>query len=310
VFDTLIVGGGPAGLSTALVLGRARRSVLLIDSGRPANGAARAVGGLLGQTGVAPTELRSAGRAQLEELPTVEVRNGEALAAELGRAGLTVRLDTGELVHTRSLVLAHGLRYEPPPLPGIEPLWARSAFHCPFCDGWEVRDRPLAVHGRGREAARSALVVAGWSNDVVLCTDGPAAVGPERAVLAAAGVRVREERIRRLVGDGDQLRRIEFEAGPDEHRDALFVRTHRDQPNGLAAGLGCELTDGGTIVTDGDGRTGIPGVFAAGDAATERLRSVANAMGAGSRVAYSVALDLVTELGQPAHAAPVLSLAA
>jgi thioredoxin reductase len=108
-------------------------------------------------------------------------------------------------------------------------------------------------------------------------------------------VRVRVEPIRGLVGRGGRLERIEFVGGPAEKRDALFVRTHRDQPNGLAAALGCRLTAGGTIATDGDGRTDVPGVYAAGDAATEHSRSVANAIGSGSRVAYAVALDLVRE---------------
>jgi thioredoxin reductase len=293
VLDAVIVGGGPAGLSAALVLGRARRRVLVLDTGRPANSVSNGIGGLLAQGGVAPADLRRSGREQLADHPNVEVRDGAVLGAEPRAEGLTVTLDDGPAVSTRTLVLAHGLRYDPPPLPGIGTLWGHSVFHCPFCDGWEVRDRPLAVHGSGPEAARTALVVSGWSSDVVLCTDGPARLNGERAALEQAGVRVREELITGLAGQDDRLERIEFAGGPAERRDALFVRTHRDQPNGLAAALGCDLAEGGTIVTDGDGRTGIPGVYAAGDAATEHSRSVANAIGSGSRVAYAVSLDLV-----------------
>jgi thioredoxin reductase len=203
-----------------------------------------------------------------------------------------VRLGDGTELRTRALVLAHGLSYEPPALPGIEPLWGRSAFHCPFCGGWEVRDRALAVHGNGPDVVRTALVVSGWSSDVVLLTDGPARLGDAgQASLAAAGVRVREEPVRRLAGRDGRLDRIEFVSGPVERRAALFVRTWRGQPNWLAAALGCELTAGGTIVTDGDGRTPVAGVYAAGDAATDRLRSVAAAIGTGSRAALAVALD-------------------
>jgi len=293
VLDAVIVGGGPAGLSAALVLGRARKRVLVLDTGRPANAPTQAVGGLLAQVGVAPTELRRAGREQLAGHPNVEVRDGAVLDAASLSDGFAVKVDGGS-VRTRSLVLAHGLRYDPPELPGVEALWGRSVFHCPFCDGWEVRDLSLAVHGSGPEAARSALVVAGWSSDVLLLTDGPAKLNGERAALESAGVRVREEPIRELVGGSGWLKRIEFAAGPAEQRDALFVRTRRGQPNDLAAALGCELTEAGTIVTDGDGRTGVPGVYAAGDAATEQFRSVANALGFGSRVAQRVALDLVS----------------
>jgi thioredoxin reductase len=310
MFDAVIVGGGPAGLSTALVLGRARRRVLVLDTGRPANAPAGAVGGLLGQEGVAPLELRKTGREQLAGYPTVEVREEGVLGAEPLAEGLAVTLEQGGVVHTGALVLAHGLRYDPPPLPGIRPLWARSVFHCPFCDGWEVRDRPLAVHGNGPEAAQSALVISGWSSDVVLCTDGPADLGAEGALLAQAGVRVREEPIQRLVGRGHQLERIEFMSGPGEEREALFVRTQRGQPNDMAASLGCELTDSGTIVTDGDGRTGIPGVYAAGDAATDHSRSVANAVGTGSRVAYAVALSAAARRPAVAAREPVCARSA
>jgi thioredoxin reductase len=292
--DAVVVGGGPAGLSAALVLGRARRQVLVVDTGRPANVKSSAIGGLLGQNGVAPVELRHAGREQLMDLPTVELRDAAVIDAGEGSTGLGVSLSDGSTLRTRSLVLAHGLSYEPPALPGIEPLWGRSVFHCPFCDGWEVRDRALAVHGNGPEAVRSALVVSGWSSDLMLLTDGPARFGEvERASLAAAGVRVREEPVRRLVGEDGSLERVEFASGPAVQRDALFVRTRRGQPNGLAAALGCELTAGGTIVTDGDGRTGVASVYAAGDTATEQLRSVAAAIGTGSRAALAAALDHV-----------------
>jgi thioredoxin reductase len=296
VLDAVIVGGGPAGLSAALVLGRARKRVLVLDTGRPANAAsAHAIGGLLSQAGVSPAELRRSGREQLAEFPNVEIRESEVLDAGPLDDGLAVRLDGG-FARTRALVLAHGLRYDPPPLPGVRALWGHTVFHCPFCDGWEVRDRPLAFHGDGRSAARSALVLSGWSNDVVLLTDGPARLNGEREVLEAAGVRIREEPIRELVGAGGRLERIEFAAGPAEEREALFVRTRREQPNGLAEALGATLTEGGTIETDVDGRTGVPGVYAAGDAATDHSRSVANAVGTGSRVAYAMALDQVTAL--------------
>jgi thioredoxin reductase len=285
----VIVGGGPAGLSAALVLGRANKRVLVVDDDRPANAVSHAVGGLLGHDRVTPEDLRDSGRRQLDGHANVEVRRGAVEDVDRIADGFVVRPTDGPAVRAHAIVLAHGLRYDPPPLPGIEALWGRSVFHCAFCDGWEVRDRPLAFHGGGAGAVRSALVLAGWSNDVVLCTDG--APDPGGAVLAAAGVRVRTEPIARLAGSDGRLERIEFTHGPLERREALFVTTRRDQPNGLAAALGCELTEAGTIVTDADGRTSVPGVYAAGDAATERSRSVANAIGGGSRVAYAVALE-------------------
>jgi thioredoxin reductase len=291
-YDAVIVGGGPAGLSAALVLGRARKRVLVIDDDRPANAVSQGVGGLLGHDRVKPADLRESGRRQLEEHENVDVRHGAVGDAERIHDGFLITPTDGAAVRAHAIVLAHGLRYDPPPLPGIEALWARSVFHCAFCDGWEVRDRPLAFEGSGPAAVRSALLLAGWSNDVVLCTDG--APDPGGALLAEAGVRVRTEPIARLAGHDGRLEQIEFTHGPAEQREALFVNTRRDQPNGLAAALGCELTADGTIVTDADGRTNVPGVYAAGDAATPSSRSVANAIGTGSRVAYAVALERLT----------------
>src|SRR3954454_1937659 len=293
-YDAVIVGGGPAGLSAALVLGRARKRVLGVDEDRPANAVSQGVGGLLGQDRVRPADLRESGRRQLAEHANVEFRHGAVEDAERIGEAFVVRPADGPAVRAHAIVLAHGLRYEPPPLPGIQALWGRSVFHCAFCDGWEVRDRPLAFQGSGVAAVRSALVLAGWSNDVVLCTDG--APDPGGAALEAAGVQVRTEPIVRLVGNDGRLTQIEFSHGPAERREALFVNTRRDQPNGLAAALGCQMSEAGTIVTDADGRTNVAGVYAAGDAATAHSRSVANAIGTGSRVAYAVALERVAPL--------------
>jgi thioredoxin reductase len=297
-YDAVIVGGGPAGLSAALVLGRANKRVLVLDEGRPANAASQGVGGLLGHERVKPAELRVSGQRQLAEHASVELRDGAVADAERAWDGFVVTPADGPPVRAHALVLAHGLRYDPPGMPGIEALWGRSVFHCAFCDGWEVRDRPLAFHGSGPGAVRSALVLAGWSNDVVLCTDG--APDPGGALLAEAGVRVRTEPIARLAGRDGRLERIEFLHGPAERREALFVNTRREQPNGLAAALGCEMTSAGTIVTDADGRTSVPGVYAAGDCATAHSRSVANAIGTGSRVAYAVALERLAPLAAAA----------
>ncbi len=281
------------------MLGRATKRVLVVDDDQPANAVSRDVGGLLGHDRVKPAELRESGRRQLEEHADVEIRHAAVEQVKRIRDVFVVRPSDGPPVRADAIVLAHGLRYDPPPLPGIGALWGRSVFHCAFCDGWEVRDRPLAFHGNGPGAVRSALVLAGWSNDVVLCTDG--APDPGGGVLAAAGVQVRTEPIARLAGNDGRLEQIEFTHGPAERREALFVNTRRDQPNGLAAALGCELTAAGTIVTDADGRTNVTGVYAAGDAATAHSRSVANAIGTGSRVAYAVALERV---------APVVAAAA
>src|SRR3954467_9958273 len=221
--DVVMVGGGPAGLSAALVLGRARQDVLVLDAGRPANRVARSIGGLPGQ-GRPPAALRRAGRRQLGRLPSVELAEAEVLDLERDGDGaaLTVACPQGvRRVRVRAVLLASGLRYDPPDIRGLTPLWGRSVFHCVFCDGWEVADKPIALHARGTGAARPALLTSAWAPDLLLCTDGPHGIGARaREELSAAGIRIREEKIARLEARRGQLTRIVFESGPDEARAA------------------------------------------------------------------------------------------
>jgi thioredoxin reductase len=273
--DVVIVGGGPAGLSAALVLGRARRRVLVVDAGRPANRVSQLVGGLLGHED-SPEALRRKGRRQLAKLPTVDVVDAEVLDAKLDGDGVEVtvaRRDSVWTLRARSLLLANGLRYDPPQISGLPELWGHSVFHCAFCDGWEMAGRPIAMHARGRGAKRLALLLRGWSDDVVLCTDGPDGVtAEERAELEAGGVRIREERIARLESKRHRLSHIVFEEGPPEAREALFVRPRRTQPSEIAERLGLELNDDQLIMADASGRTEVPGVYVAGPPRFARSR--------------------------------------
>ena len=300
----MIVGGGPAGLSAALVLGRARQRVLVVDAGRPANRVSSAISGLLGRENFSPFDLRRAGARQLRKHPNVEIVDGLVLDAEPGDDGVVVTIardDSVERVEARALLLAHGLRYEPPKIAGLAELWGKSVFHCAFCDGWEVRDQPIALHAREEGAARLALLMRGWSDDVLLCTDGPDGLtDEERETLAARGVRVREERIVRLESRRRQLKRIVFEEGPPEARTALFIRPKRSQPSKLAERAGLDVADDGLIATtDQSGRTAHPRVYVAGDSSAP-VRSVAIAIGSGSRVGTAMAADLIVDrLAEP-----------
>ena len=291
-YDAVIVGGGPAGLSTALVLGRARKRVLVLDTGRPANAVSNGVGGLLGQGGTAPAELRAEGREQLAEHPTSRCATGRSLDAEPVAGGFLVTLERRHGSCTRALVLAHGLRYDPPPLPGIAASGAarsstvRSATagrfatarspSTPTAPTQSVGARPVRLEPRRRALHRRP---------------GPARRRPR--ALEAAGVRSARSR-----SAGSSAANGAWSGssscGPGEERDALFVRTQRDQPNDLAAALGCELDAGRHDRHRRRRAAPDPGVYAAGDAATGSMRSVANAMGTGSRVAQAVALDLVS----------------
>jgi thioredoxin reductase len=206
-------------------------------------------------------------------------------------------------IRVRAVLLANGLRYDPPDIPGLAPLWGRSVFHCVFCDGFEVGDEPIALHARGPGAARLALLTREWSSDLVLCTDGPDGISAhEREQLIKAGIRIREEKIARLESRRGKLTQVVFDDGPPETRAALFVRPKRSQPHALAERAGVELDEDGLIVADASGRTAVPAVYAAGDAVAA-VRSVAIAIGSGARAATAMAADLIVDaLARPATA--------
>lgn len=173
-WDCIVVGGGAAGLSAALMLGRARLRTLLIDAGEPSNRTAESMGGLLGYDGRPPEELYRAGRQELAGYASVDVRSGRVAGAIVNDCGFEVELDDGSRASARTLLLSAGADYRPPDLPGVAERWGRSVFHCPFCHGWEVRDKPLGVLDPGSRGAERALLLRFWSDDITLFTNGTA----------------------------------------------------------------------------------------------------------------------------------------
>jgi thioredoxin reductase len=289
LYDCLVVGGGAAGLSAGLVLGRARRDVLLVDAGQQSNRPAHAVGGLLAQEGTAPGTLYAAGRDQLATFPTVTLTDGEVDTIERRADGtFRARLSGGDEATARRVLLAMGMEYVAPDLPGIAERWGNAVFHCPFCHGWEARDGALAVLDDGDTAVFRALLLRGWSDDVVLVGGDIDAAG--RAKLDAAGVPVDE---RPVVAVRDEAT-VVFADGSELPRDGLLVPAPMRQRSRLADALGLELAPAGTIVVDELGRTSAPGVFAAGDVAGT-IQMVPAAMGDGARVGAQVRLSLLAE---------------
>lgn len=299
----MIVGGGAAGLSAALVLGRARRRTLVVDADRQSNRAAQTMGGVLGFDRRPPAELYTKGREELAAYPTVRYRNTEVRRGMPVDGGYALDLDDGQTVYGRRVLLATGMDYTPPDLPGVAELWGASVFQCPFCHGWEMRDKRLAALASGAEGVHAALMLRGWSDDVVLLTDGPADLDPAGLqLLARAKVPVEQRRVAELHHCGGTLSAIGFTDGDRLERDGLLVEAPLRQRSPLAEQLGAACTpnpDAGVLAIDALHRTEVPHVFAAGDLCAEQPH-LAGAIAAGSQTAMIVVQSLLAdEFGLP-----------
>ena len=278
----VVVGGGVAGLSAAMVLGRARRRTLLVDGDGQSNRAAAHVGGGLVFDGTPPGELYDRGRAQLAGYESVTVRDGEVVDARLDGDGFVVGLDDGlEEAATRSLILAVGMDYEVPGVPGFAEHWGGAVFHCPFCHGWEVRDRRLVVYADEAMAERLTALARGWSDDVGL---------------------VRPEEVAEFRGGGDGAgRALILNDGSEVACDAVLIHAPPRRRGRLAESLGLELTDADLVAVDALGHTSVPGVYAAGDAAVAP-QQVPIAAGSGHMAGLVAVRELL--LGRPATEPP------
>ena len=293
-FDAVVIGGGAAGLSAALALGRARRRVLLAAYGPTRNAPADAAHNVFTRDGTPPGELVRIGRTQLAPYD-VTIREERATDAERTDGGLAVTFAGGERIEARGLVLATGVRDVLPDVPGFVELWGTGVFHCPYCHGWEVAGRSLAIYARGETALHFARLIRGWTDDLVLFTDGPSGLSPaDRAKIERNGIAVREERVERLVGADGHLEAVVLEGGAAVPRVGLFLRPAQELRSDLPHRLGCLLSAEGRVQADALGRTAVPGVFVAGDAGPG-MQSVVSAMASGALAGATLNHDLLEE---------------
>jgi thioredoxin reductase len=296
-FDCIIVGGGPAGLSAALMLGRCRRRVLLCDAGEQRNLRAREMHGYPTRDGTPPAEYLRLARAELGRYGTIERREVEIVEASKEGRGFALCAADGARLTSRKLLLATGVVDELPSLEGLEELYGSSVHHCPYCDAWEWRDRPLAAYGGGEQGPGLALTLTAWSPDVLLCTGGSPILPNAAARLSAAGIGLRNESVLRLEGRQGMLERIVFADGDPVLRSALFLSGGHRQRSPLAERLGCRFTEHGAVDTGKCEATNVPGLYVAGDASKEaQFVVVAAAEGAEAGMAIHQAL-LEEELG-------------
>jgi thioredoxin reductase len=296
-YDVVIAGGGPAGLSAALTLGRARKRVLLCDAGPRRNAAAEHVQGFVTRDGITPAEFRRVGRQQLEPYANVELRDAAIEAIHGKRGAFEVRLGAGEVVETRRILLAMGMIDELPEIEGLRALWGQSIFICPYCHGWEAQDRRFGFLAPTADLLEFGLLLRGWASDVVVLTDGRFAVPPEAgSLLARAGVPVEERRITRLAAQGGQLQQIEFADGPPLGREVLFLRPPQRQV-ALVEALGLDLDPQGYLKLDEHAETSIAGIHAAGDLVTPvqgAILAAASGMRAAALLNHALTAELAT----------------
>ncbi len=296
MFDAVIVGGGPAGLSAGLVLGRQKRNVLLVDGRSPRNRFASEMHMYLGRDGSPPADLLAHGRAELDKYGVKQV--ADTVTAASGQAGdFALTLADQGIVHTRAVLLATGVVDRPWDIPGLQERWGASVFHCPFCHGHENDGRTIAVLGNREEAAIGAYLADRYSSDVVVCTHGPADL-PEAVagMLAAREVKVVETEVARIDGLLDDLI-LTFTDGTQLQRQAIFHAAPTEPSTELAAQLGCARYDDGGVQVDEFQRTTVPGVFAAGDIARQpAVEKAATLVSVGAGAGVEAAVWLEQEL--------------
>ena len=297
-YDVIVVGGGPAGSSAALILGRSRLKVLLIDKATPRNIRTDGIHGFITRHDVKPIEFRKLAHAEVLAVG-VEMLIGTVVQLQPIDPGFIVHLEDGGRKKADRVVVATGLHDRLPDVEGLDRFYGQSVFHCPFCDGWEMRDRPLAVIASAKKAVPIARGLLTWSSDVMVFTNGDRISREDRSKADEAEIPVFIQRIVRVTGVRGQVENIELSDGQAIARSGIFFDPASSQQCTIATELGCRVTRSGAIYTDKRQRTGIDGLYVAGDAAADpNMVAVASADG------VKAALNIVQEMQRAGHWLP------
>lgn len=293
-YEVLIVGGGPAGLSAAMTLGRIGRKALVCDDDRPRNAPSIHVNNLPALDGIHPVEWRSLVRKNLEKYPTISFFQGAASSVKKMNHAFDVKLATGTIVTVKKIILAYGIQDRLPEIEGFKELWGKSVFHCAFCHGYEIRNERLGIIANGDVAAHLTPLIYNLSQDLILFTNGRADLSSEmRELLKKRNILLVEEKIKKLNRFETQLKSISFESSPDIERDALFLAPvfPLSLKSSIGTELGCEKNEMGLYKIGDKGHTSIAGVFAAGECTQMSSVSISSALGvlAGTGVVFELA---------------------
>lgn len=296
LLDCIVIGGGPAGLNASLVLGRARRKTILFDDNKPRNAVTSESHGFMTRDGINPQELKRIAQEELGKYPdvTIEKQRVQNFIKENGIFHITSQ--DGQVFDAKKVILATGFKDVLPTIDRIHEFYGTSLFSCPYCDGWELRDRALAVISDNPWAFHMAKIVSNWTGDLILCTNGKDRISKdEKELLESRGIKVFEDTIRSLDGENGQLKTIVFESGQKVLREGGFVTPGWQQATDFGQLLGCKLNDRGGIETDAFKQTNIEGLFACGDTTISGPSQLIIAAGEGVIAASSVNAFLIEE---------------
>ena len=292
LLDVAIIGGGPAGSNAALVLGRARKNVAVIDAGRPRNAVTRKAHGFLTRDGISPSEFRQIAKEQISAYPSVSFIADKAVSITKTGGHFQMTTAQGNTFASKEVLFAVGMKDQPLDIPGLAEVYGKSAFVCPYCDGWELRDKPLVIITKGDEAIHFAShqdgrTVLRFARTAHQLTD------EQCEELSRHRVPVFEAPIRRIDSDDGIVQQVVLEDGTTIPCKGIFFKTELVTGSDLPRAIGCDITESGTVVVDNFGKTNIPGIYSAGDAATKLHQAVvAASMGAMAAAAINNELNL------------------
>ncbi|WP_078553739.1 NAD(P)/FAD-dependent oxidoreductase [Bacillus alkalicellulosilyticus] len=295
ILDCAVIGGGPAGLNAALVLGRSRRNTVLFDDNKPRNAVTSESHGFITRDGIHPQEFRRIAHEELSRYPDVSIEKQRVHRIDKEKNLFQVETENGEVYSAKKIILATGFKEVLPDIPRVKEFYGKSLFSCPFCDGWELRDRPLAVIAEDYKAFHMAKVASNWTNDLIIFTNGNKIFSlEEQELFKNNDIRINEKKISSLIGKEGMLEKIQLEDGTSVLREGGFVTAEWKQAASFDS-LGYTLNELGGITTDSWQRTNTEGVYACGDTRIIGLSQLIIAAGEGSMAAMSVNAALIEE---------------